>query len=122
MSHVVTIMTEVRDAEALRVTCQRLGLDTPVWKRAKLFREEVEGYCVSLPDWLYPVVCDTSAGEVKYDNFGGRWGEQAQLDSLVQRYAVEKATIEARRQGHSVVEQSLDDGSIKLTVEVGEDA
>jgi hypothetical protein len=33
--------------------------------------------------------------------------------------AVEKAAIEARRRGHSVVEQALPDGSIKLTINVG---
>lgn len=33
--------------------------------------------------------------------------------------AVEKAKIEARKKGHSVTEQSLADGSIKLTVQVG---
>jgi hypothetical protein len=33
--------------------------------------------------------------------------------------AVEKARIEARKRGHSVVEQSLADGSIKLTINVG---
>ncbi len=33
--------------------------------------------------------------------------------------AVEKARSEARRQGHTVTEQSLADGSIKLVVQVG---
>ena len=33
--------------------------------------------------------------------------------------AVEKASLEARRQGYCVTEQALADGSIKLTVEVG---
>lgn len=33
--------------------------------------------------------------------------------------AVEKARIEARKRGHSVMEQSLADGSIKLTVQIG---
>ena len=34
-----------------------------------------------------------------------RRGEQAHLDRLIQMYAVEKARIEARRQGHAVLEQ-----------------
>jgi len=33
--------------------------------------------------------------------------------------AFEQTKIEARRKGHSVSEQSLADGSIKLTVQVG---
>ena len=32
---------------------------------------------------------------------------------------MEKARIEARKRGHSVVEQPLADGSIKLTITVG---
>jgi hypothetical protein len=37
----------------------------------------------------------------------------------MQAYAVEKARLEARRRGHSVVEQALADGSISLTIRVG---
>ena len=33
--------------------------------------------------------------------------------------AVEKAKLEARRKGHTVFEQPLSDGSIKLTIQVG---
>ena len=33
--------------------------------------------------------------------------------------AVEKSKLEARRKGHSVVEQQLENGSIKLTINVG---
>ena len=35
-------------------------------------------------------------------------------------YAVEKATIEARRRGHRVVEQALPTGEVKLTIHVQE--
>ncbi len=28
---------------------------------------------VQLPEWRYPVVCDTTNGQLAYDNFGGRW-------------------------------------------------
>ena len=47
------------------------------------------------------------------------WGEQQHLDAFLQTYAVEKAKVEARRRGHSVTEQPLADGSIKLTIQVG---
>jgi hypothetical protein len=33
--------------------------------------------------------------------------------------AVEKARLEARKRGHAVVEQSLADGAVKLTIQVG---
>ena len=41
-----------------------------------------------------------------------------ELDRFLQSYAVEKATLEARRRGHSISEQPLADGSIKLTIRV----
>lgn len=47
------------------------------------------------------------------------WGNQQNLDKFLQRHAVEKASLEARRSGHSVTESQLADGSIKLTVSVG---
>jgi hypothetical protein len=59
-----------------------------------------------------------NSGQLQYDNFEGRWGEQRYLDRLKQIYAVEKARIEARRQGHTVTEQLLNDGSIRLSVQV----
>jgi hypothetical protein len=94
-------------------------LERPVHRTAKLFTTEATGYCVELPEWRYPVVCDVESGSVHYDNFNGRWGEQSRLDSLLQMYAVEKTRLEARRRGHTVTEQALADGAIKLTVQVG---
>jgi hypothetical protein len=38
---------------------------------------------------------------------------------LFQGYAVEKTKLEARKQGHTVHEQALADGSVKLTVCLG---
>jgi hypothetical protein len=119
MSHTVIIKTEIRDAAAVRAACQRLGLPAPVQGKAKLFSGEVEGLAVQLPDWVYPVVCDTTSGQVKFDNFNGRWGDRRHLDTFLQMYAVEKARIEARKRGHAVTEATLPDGSIKLTIQVG---
>ena len=119
MSHIVQIETEVRDAAAVRAACHRLGLTKPVHGTTKLFSGEVSGLAVQLPDWQYPVVCDTATGQVRYDNFGGRWGDQQHLDRFQQAYAVEKTKIEARRKGHTCTEQQLADGSVKLTINVG---
>ena len=119
MSHIVTIRTEIRDAAAVRAACRRLGLAEPVHSTVKLFSGEATGLAVKLPDWQYPVVCDTASGQIRYDNFNGRWGDQQHLDKFMQAYAVERTKLEARKKGHSVVEQSLMDGSIKLLINVG---
>jgi hypothetical protein len=119
MSHIVTIETEIRDVAAAQAACARLKLPTPVVDSHELFSGTVEGLAVELPGWQYPAVCNLTTGKVEFDNYGGRWGDQAELDRFFQVYAVEKAKIEARRKGHSVTEQSLANGSIKLTVQVG---
>ena len=119
VSHIVTIQVEVRDFDAIRSACRRLSLKEPVQGKATLFETEVEGILVELPDWVFPVVCVLETGEVKYDHFGGTWGYEKHLDRFVQTYCIEKATIEARKKGYSVVEQNMVDGSVKLTINIG---
>ena len=118
MSHIVQLQAQVKDAVAVRAACQRLGLPSPVQGKTKLFSGEVEGLAVQLPGWTYPVVCDLASGQLRYDDFGGRWGDRARLDRFLQAYAVERAKAEARRRGHGVTESQLPNGSIKLTIQV----
>ena len=119
MSHLVTIQVEIKDPVALASACRRLGLEQPVEGEAMIFTKKARGWIVRLPGWQYPVVIDTDARQMHYDNYNGAWGEQSQLDRLLQAYAVEKAKLEARRAGASVTEQALPDGSIKLTIQTG---
>jgi hypothetical protein len=116
MSHLVTIQSKLHDIHAIQAACQRLGLEAPTQGTTRLFSGEVTGVLVKLPDWLYPVVIDTLSGLVRFDNYGERWGKQAELDRFMQAYAVEKARLEARKKGYQVSEQTLQDGSIKLNI------
>jgi hypothetical protein len=118
LSHIVSIKTEIRDQAAVQAACRRLALPEPANGTFKLYSTDATGLAVQLPEWRYPVVCDLATGQLQYDNFGGHWGEPKRLDAFLQAYAVEKAKLEARRQGHTVSEQALADGSIKLTVQV----
>jgi hypothetical protein len=119
MSHIVTIETQVRDPAAVAAACRRLGLSQPERDRVTLFSAVAEGLVVRLPGWRYPVVADTDTGAVQFDHFEGRWGDPAELGRFLQAYAVEMARIEANRRGHTVREQVLADGTVKLTVAVG---
>ena len=116
MSHIVSIRTQVRDPIAVASACDRLQLPAPVQGTAKLFTSQASGLLVQLPRGRYPVVIDTTKGEIAFDNFNGRWGEQQHLDRFVQIYSVEKTKLEARKQGHAVSEQTLSDGSIKVQI------
>ncbi len=118
MSHIVQIQTQIRDPVGVQAACRRLDLPQPIEQTVRLFSGEETGLAVQLTGWRYPVVCDTANGQIKFDNYGGAWGDQARLDQFLQAYATEKAKLEARKQGHSVTEQTLTDGSIKLTIQV----
>jgi hypothetical protein len=119
VSHIVQIQTEIRDPAAIRTACNRLQLPPPVLGEFQLYSNTASGWAVQLRNWRYPVVCDVNSSKLAFDDFEGRWGDRQELDRFLQGYAVEKAKLEARKQGHTVREHPLKDGSIKLTVQVG---
>ena len=118
MSHIVHIQTQVRDATAVEIACQRLALPPPQERKVEMFSGTAEGLAVELPRWRYPVVCELKTGRLAFDHYNGRWGDPRELDRFLQAYAVEKSRLEARRQGHTVSEQTLADGSVRLLIEV----
>ena len=122
ISHIVKVETQIRDISALWQACIYLRLEPPAHGTYELYNSTETGWGVQLRDWKYPVVFKVETSEAAFDNYQGRWGNPQRLNELVQRYAAEKTKIEARRQGHSVTEQRLDDGSVKLTVSVGGEA
>ena len=119
MSHIVSIQTRLRDPAAVAAACRRLGLADPAQSTARLYSGEASGLLVQLPGWQYPAVIDTASGELRYDNFEGRWGEKAHLDRFLQAYAVEVVRLETRKKGHQVTEQALPDGSVRLQIAEG---
>jgi hypothetical protein len=119
LSHIVTITTEVRDPAAIAAACRRLGLPAPVHGTARLFEGEATGLLVTSPGWLYPCVCNPATGAPRHDNYQQAWGQQEHPDRFPQASALEKARLEARKRGHSVVEQALPDGSVKRTIQLG---
>ena len=119
MSHIVEVKTEVRDHAAVAAACRRLSLPEPVRGTAELYSGEFAGLIVRLPDWAYPVVIDTEAGTVRYDNYDGNWGDEQHLHRFLQAYVVERARGEARKKSYRTTEQSLADGSIMVEIQVG---
>ena len=119
MSHIVTVKTEVRDLAAVAAACRRLSLPEPVQGTAELYSGQVSGLLVHLPDWLYPVVIDTTTGQARYDNYGGAWGDETHLHRFLQAYTVERSRIEARKKSYVTTEQTLTDGSIVVEIQVG---
>lgn len=118
MSHIVQIKTQVTDEMAVRAACLRLKWEQPTFGEFRVFSVTRTGLGVKLPNWHFPVVCNLETGAVDYDNYNGGWGKQETLDQFLQAYTIEKAKLEAAKMGHSVYEETMADGSIKLTVTV----
>ena len=119
MSHIVQIKTEVREPASIRAACIRNKLPQPIQGTARLYSSEATGWQVQLPDWRYPVICQTETGQLSYDNYEGRWGDPVHLNAFLQSYAIEQTRRIARRQGYSLTEQRLSDGSVKLLLQTG---
>ena len=117
MSHTVTIMTTITDMAAIQSACQRLKLPQPSQGEVRLFDRLAHGIGVQLDGWRFPV-CIESDGNLLFDHFGGFWGVPEKLDQFQQMYAVEKAKLEARKQGYTCQESVLADGSVRLSVMV----
>lgn len=116
VSHTTEIQTQVKDLDAVRAACKRLALPGPTMGTYRLFDGRVAtGLAVKLPEWTYPAVFD-GKGNCAYDTFGGRWGDEAHLKRFTQAYAVAKATMEARKKGYRVAEQTMANGTIRLLV------
>jgi len=115
VSHTVTIKTKITDLAAIQAACQRLKLLQPIQGEVRLFDRVAQGIGVQLDGWRFPL-CIESAGNLLFDNFGGFWGVPEKLDQFQQAYAVEKAKLEARKQGYTCQESVLADGSIRLNV------
>jgi len=115
MSHTVTVKTKIIDLAGIQAACHRLKLPQPTEGEVRLFDRLAHGIGIQLDGWRFPV-CIESSGNLLYDNFGGFWGLPEKLDQFQQAYAVEKAKLEARKQGYTCQESVLADGSIRLNV------
>ena len=86
----------------------------------KLFSSRATGLGVELPGWRYPVVCDTASGQLRVRQLRRSLGREG-LGSTVFCRPTRSRRPSSRpvAKGHTVTEQPLADGSIKLTVQLG---
>ena len=113
MSHTATILIQVKCRAAFEKACKRLKIEYSLNESVELFDgTKVTGMTARLKGWRYPVVF--SEGNAHFDNYGGRWGEESELNKFRQVYAAEAAAHKARQQGFRVSETKLKDGTIRL--------
>jgi hypothetical protein len=122
MSHFTTITTQIKDIEALRCACAELGLSVHASTQARGYMgNTIPGdfvirlkgpYDIALnkqPNGSFGFTADLWNGHVEAE--AGK-----NYSTLLQLYAVHKATREARKKGHLVRRTRQQDGSIKLLI------
>jgi len=138
MSHVVRIKTELRDLAAIQAACNRLGwtlnegATTYKWWGRYMgdsplpegFTAEDLGKCthsITVAGATYQIgLVKQNTGFLPLWDYWSSGGlKKSTGETLAQAYAIEKAKIEARKQGHSVTEKALADGSVELTITTG---
>lgn len=119
MSHTATITSELKDPAAILAAAKELGIAEPKVETVQLYDGQTyTGLAVRLKGWQYPVVIDTRTGALHYDNYGGSWGKEEELNRLKQFYGVCKATMIAKSKGYIVHRSTLPNGTVKLQVPV----
>lgn len=142
MSHITMIKVEIRDLEALKAACTRLGFQFREGQRTYKWYGRYVGDAL-LPEGVkvedlgkcdHVIRVAGAAYEVgvlrQGDRYGLLWdswqagGLEAHLgpnaERLVQMYALEAARAQAQRQGFSVWEEAQEDGSVQLHIQTGE--
>ena len=122
MSHFTEIQTRIKDIEALRAACQEMGLTLLQNADARGYYEnKTKGeYVIRLKgpydiavnkqaDGTFGLNADLWNGHVE-NEVGQGYGK------LLQLYGVHKASIEARKNGLSVLRRHQPNGSIKLVL------
>jgi len=125
MSHISKIELEVKDLGVLSQACTRLGLQLIRNQETfKWYGKDAQcEHAIKLPGASYEIGVLKKSGRYElqcdfYDrNIEKAIGRQGGL--LKQAYAIEKAKIEARRKGYSVLEKRTDTG-IRLHVRVSQ--
>lgn len=125
MSHITSIELEVKDLNALKSACRRLGFVYRENQRQFEYYKNQKGEClhaIHIEGCQYEVGIQRNANEgyqLAWDNYhqGGlvaALGEGA--GKLKQFYGLEKVKIEARKKGYSVTERMKENGQIVLTM------
>jgi len=119
VSHITRRKSAIKDEATLKKACARVPGAQFIGRVQRARGADKGGLQFKLKGWNNPVTVDTNTGECIFDNYGGRWGSEAELDKVKQGYAVEAAKAKAEAEGHECEELKLSDGSIKLTISIG---
>lgn len=119
MSHIVKLKVKINRPDLLREVAERdFGLKVVEKEKVEFYSfTRHTGMTIYLPGWRYPVLVNDQ-GELVYDNYNGAWGDQAQLDALVQSYVIATVYAEVGSSGIPIDSETMADGTVKLRLPV----
>lgn len=117
MSYVASIQTRVRDPVAVAAACRRLDLPPPVYGIVHFCDGHAIGLIVHLPGCLAPAVIDLETGTLRYDHRDDLPDDRTHLHRFLRAYAVEKTRSIAVRKGLHLIDERIEDGSIRLQIQ-----
>lgn len=98
-SETVSVDVAFSDTETLAAAVVAMGGQVIGQGLHELFETEpVAGFGFRLPDWSYPLVA-TAGGKLAFDNYGGKWGNPADIDKLRAEYSMMAAANAAAANG-----------------------
>lgn len=86
MSHTLQVRVEYRDKQALASAVEKVGGTVIGDGCHYLFAGEETGWGFRLLSWNYPLIL-TEDGILKFDDYGGRWGQRSDIERLKAEYA-----------------------------------
>lgn len=123
MSHFTTILTQIRDAEALEDACTELGVELLRDAQARGYAEQTRhGDLVIRLRGPYDIAANRSETNDAYELTTDWWGGHVEKEvgpeygRLIQLYGVHKTIREAQKKRLRVTRRQETDGSIKLTL------
>lgn len=117
MSHTTTIELEIKSLTALKTACHETSTPYEEMTSVRLYDGTIIEDCFAFTPsgWKYLVAAKD--GAMRYDNYEEKWGSDAELNSVKQRYAVNVQKEAARSRGYRVREERMTGGKVKLVVE-----
>jgi hypothetical protein len=99
VSHTVRVSIELSNHAALAAAVLAMGGAVLGIGQHKLFNSQPEsGFGFTLPSWRHPLVLKAD-GKLAFDDYGGKWGNTADIEKLKGKYAVQAAMQAAAMQG-----------------------
>ena len=117
MSHTATMKINFKNKAALIAACKALNLTYQEGRHScRLYAGNVQcDFSLKLKGWNYPVAI--LEDEIKYDTYGGHWGDAAKLTEFQNEYSKQVVVQQAEAMGWSWMEQyNTEKDQIELTI------